>query len=331
MKLLSALLRRGRREPGGLLRSSHQETAAQSAAGGFQGAIQLLTAGGFRGESIATVGISDRTRKLLWGRSGNRCALCRRLLVMPGTESDRESVVGDECHIVSRAEGGPRAGSADIDDADSYENLILLCKIDHKRVDDQPNAYTAERLRALKVAHETWVQAALDVTPPKTRSFDSRNDEGRSRVTRIESGGELIQIITGCGGFDFDHDELEDEAEVNLVGNFLQELQDLGDLLDLIEAGERVRTRHRLTQQLSELRELGFVVYGSRTRRAFVVHETKIPVDVAVIRVLKITNPSIWDPAVFQLFQERLAAERSAERPMHDQADAGSGEPSPQR
>src|SRR5439155_24472169 len=31
------------------------------------------------------VPISDYTRKLLWARSGNRCALCKRLLVEPGT------------------------------------------------------------------------------------------------------------------------------------------------------------------------------------------------------------------------------------------------------
>jgi len=32
--------------------------------------------------------ITDHDRKLLWGRSGNRCAICRRLLVVERTEAD---------------------------------------------------------------------------------------------------------------------------------------------------------------------------------------------------------------------------------------------------
>jgi hypothetical protein len=51
------------------------------------------------------MGISDRTRKILWGRSGNRCALCRRELVEEGTAVDAESVVGDECHIIGEKPG----------------------------------------------------------------------------------------------------------------------------------------------------------------------------------------------------------------------------------
>ncbi|HWP60610.1 MAG TPA: hypothetical protein VNL14_22135 [Candidatus Acidoferrales bacterium] len=52
--------------------------------------------------------ITDKTRKILWGRSGNRCAMCRRELVVEATPTDDESVVGDECHIVSGKGQGPR-------------------------------------------------------------------------------------------------------------------------------------------------------------------------------------------------------------------------------
>ena len=45
--------------------------------------------------------INDKTRKVLWGRSGNRCAICRRELVLDATTVDDVSVVGEECHIVS--------------------------------------------------------------------------------------------------------------------------------------------------------------------------------------------------------------------------------------
>jgi len=38
--------------------------------------------------------ITDRTRKILWGRSGNLCAYCRRVLVEDRDELSDESVVG---------------------------------------------------------------------------------------------------------------------------------------------------------------------------------------------------------------------------------------------
>ena len=52
--------------------------------------------------------ISEKTRKLLWGRSGNRCAICRVELTTTETEDKGKVVIGDECHINARNPGGPR-------------------------------------------------------------------------------------------------------------------------------------------------------------------------------------------------------------------------------
>lgn len=99
--------------------------------------------------------ITDRTRKILWTKAGGRCSMCRILLVTEGTDTDDPSVFGEEAHIVARAENGPRAG--EIADIDSYDNLILLCSKDHKRVDDQVGYYTVDRLKKIKQKHEEWV------------------------------------------------------------------------------------------------------------------------------------------------------------------------------
>ena len=56
--------------------------------------------------------ITDKARKVLWGRSGNRCAICRQKLVVEQTDLDAESVVGDECHIISGLPNGPRHDSS---------------------------------------------------------------------------------------------------------------------------------------------------------------------------------------------------------------------------
>ena len=55
--------------------------------------------------------------------------------VTEGTGTDDPSVFGEEAHIVAQAASGPRAGQ--VVNVDSYDNLILLCSKDHKRVDDQ--------------------------------------------------------------------------------------------------------------------------------------------------------------------------------------------------
>lgn len=77
--------------------------------------------------------VSDRTRKILWARSGNRCAICRRPLVISKTAEDADSVVGEECHIVSALPKGPRYDPAAPQTLlDDVHNLLLLCSVHHK-------------------------------------------------------------------------------------------------------------------------------------------------------------------------------------------------------
>jgi hypothetical protein len=105
--------------------------------------------------------VADRTRKLLWGRAGDRCAICRMPLSQDAPHpADRATVLGEECHIVGRSLDGPRGGEA-VGDLDGYANLILLCAGDHAVVDGQSATWTVERLRQTKAAHERWVVARL--------------------------------------------------------------------------------------------------------------------------------------------------------------------------
>ena len=233
--------------------------------------------------------ISDRIRKLLWGRSGNRCAICRHLLSLDPTSSDPASVVGDECHIVAQSVGGPRGGCIQPEQVDQEDNLILLCRTDHKRVDDQPNYFSSERLRAIKIAHETWVRTTLDTTPPST--FDTRlrpADPNSFRLKWISTGSDLFAIVAGAMAYDFDHDELKDENEVELVGVFLQTLQDYGEIDDDLEAAGRVRARFELTKDIERLGEAGFWVYGGQVPRVLEANGTPLRWPVATIRVKRV-------------------------------------------
>lgn len=116
--------------------------------------------------------IELKTHKILWGKSGNRCAYpnCKRELVMDASETDDESVIGEEAHIVSRREKGPRGNSPlTTEQRDKYDNLMLLCSVHHKLVDDQEKKYTVELLHEYKSQHEQWVSSNLAIDRVKER------------------------------------------------------------------------------------------------------------------------------------------------------------------
>lgn len=210
--------------------------------------------------------IGDKTRKLLWGRSGNRCAICKRELVFEATPSDDESVIGDECHIVSGQLGGPRHNpSFSKDEIDSYKNIILLCKLHHKMIDDQHDTYTSEILLQMKANHEKWVKEKLSETAePKPVRIKRIKDKIPEYLIRLTTGKEILNLVEGGDAFSFGHDELESQQEVELVGGFLQIVRDWGDLgLDL-DPHDKVRIGFDLTKTLRELEDAGFYVFGCK-------------------------------------------------------------------
>lgn len=107
---------------------------------------------------------------MLWGRAANRCAICRMELVMDASETDDESLVGEACHIVAQSINGPR-GIADLtqEQRDKFANLILLCNVHHKVIDDQPTTYTVEQLLTTKANHELWVRRQLNFDQQKQK------------------------------------------------------------------------------------------------------------------------------------------------------------------
>jgi hypothetical protein len=113
---------------------------------------------------------SDRTLKLLWGRAAGRCAMheCRMEVFAEATDYDPIVVIGETAHVAGASDIGPRADT-DLSDKErnDYENLILLCRNCHGRIDKQPRSNPTAYLLALKQDHEAWVRAQL---PERGRS-----------------------------------------------------------------------------------------------------------------------------------------------------------------
>lgn len=175
--------------------------------------------------------LTDRTRKLLWGQSGNRCAICRKELVVEPTVSDNESIVGEECHIVSSKPTGPRY-RPDFPTAkvDSYGNLILLCRTHHRMIDDQVVEYSELNLHEIKKKHELWVKDSLEQGTIKPIRLRSIKGEKVEILFRIASGKQLFNMLLGSCGSVLDHPDPVDELEADLFASVLQNIQDWADL-----------------------------------------------------------------------------------------------------
>jgi hypothetical protein len=234
--------------------------------------------------------ISVKSRKLLWGRSGNQCAYCDCDLIMEGTSGAYVSVVGDECHIVAIAGEGPRADpSFPLENIDDYSNLILLCKTHHKMVDDRYSEFTVDVLKKLKKRHEEKVSKLL------TGNFGRSAQKGppSGHLKRIVNGKEILDIMIGAYAYEFDNDEMRSEDEAGYVGSFLQTIQDWGEIGEDISAADRVSASFQLTGEIKELDDNGFWVFGARVIRNINAGGVVDKWPIAVVRVHRKNNPNI--------------------------------------
>jgi hypothetical protein len=67
-----------------------------------------------------------------------------------------ETIVGEICHIKAKSKEGPRHGRSQTpEERHDYDNLILMCGNHHTVIDDDPDAYTVDRLFRMKRDHES--------------------------------------------------------------------------------------------------------------------------------------------------------------------------------
>ena len=240
--------------------------------------------------------ITDKNRKILWARSGSRCAFCREQFVVERTAKDSESVVAAECHIVSPKPAGPRHDPAFPADAfDALDNLILLCATHHKMIDDQAETYSATVVRSIKQNHEVWVDTKLrdEPTLPPIRVRRVRENIP-THLARIRIGKELLEIASGASAHSFDHEHDLSENEVKLVGEFVQEITDWVDLSSDLEPIDRVRTAKRVQDLIYHLEASGFSVFAAREMRRIeggIGAPSNFPV--LHLSVVRASNPNI--------------------------------------
>lgn len=126
--------------------------------------------------------ITSKTRKLLWGKSANRCNICQKELSVE-QDGDSYTIVGEECHIVAKKNDGPRGkNKMTSKERDEYNNLVLMCEHHHKVIDNDTNKYTVEVLKEIKRNHEKWVSDNLDKLQVEDLEFDYEDIKFESEV-----------------------------------------------------------------------------------------------------------------------------------------------------
>lgn len=111
------------------------------------------------------MGIKQKDIKILWGRSGNRCAICRTELTQNALAVTSSFTLGEQAHIVGDKIGSARSTSPlTAEQRDSYHNLILLCPTHHTEIDSNEADWPVEKLHQVKSEHELWVTETLSET-----------------------------------------------------------------------------------------------------------------------------------------------------------------------
>ncbi len=109
---------------------------------------------------------SQKTLKILFARSGNRCAYpeCENPVIVSSTDVSDARVLNQICHIYALNENGPR-GKAWLteEELNAPDNLVLFCPTHHVIIDGQYETYPADKLKEWKQKHESEIEKRISV------------------------------------------------------------------------------------------------------------------------------------------------------------------------
>jgi hypothetical protein len=176
--------------------------------------------------------LADKTRKLLWGKSGNKCSICRTDLSDKINADAQHTILGEECHIISPKTNGPRHDPHyPKDKLNLYENLILLCLPHHKIIDDNEKEYPLGKLKKIKIEHENWVVSSLseNKAPLPTKIIVPSK---KILLTQTNSGREVVDLCCTSYAYHFENDDPDSEEEMMLIQDLFSLLEDCDVIKD---------------------------------------------------------------------------------------------------
>lgn len=160
---------------------------------------------------------------------------------------------------------------------------------------------------------ETVAEKLLDVILPE--AMEQLREAGKRIRTlpEIASGKGLAHVVEHAEAYKFANDDLKDEAEANLIGGFLQELEDWGDISSMIGVSERIQGEVMLDHSLREIQGAGWKVFGRRARKEILSGDKKEVWSVAEIVVARHDVTEVFEigDGRFGFFREGIKEKNS--------------------
>lgn len=132
---------------------------------------------------------------------------------------------------------------------------------------------TIQRVEKTGIAGLETLQAlasAFNIAVEDLSSFPKEETKRESSkvcfLSRIKSGKDAISNMGNMEMYQNNYDELKNEYEVDLIGDFFQSIVDLGDLWKDLSETDKVRYVFDLNVKIKELEDSGFLVFGNRRK-----------------------------------------------------------------
>jgi len=146
---------------------------------------------------------------------------------------------------------------------DGYDNLILLCANCHSIVDARPELFLRPNLLQMKSDHEQRIDRSRPPAPLKMAYGDRFAD---LKFIHVESGDALATAVAAASSYTHGTPPDLSSPQRALIGDFLQEAADWGDVHDCAGPKGHFEEAETLQGYLDELRAEGLVVYIAHRR-----------------------------------------------------------------
>jgi hypothetical protein len=135
----------------------------------------------------------------LWAKAAGVCAF-------PDCQSDLLNewpggILGNKAHIVAQSKKGPRGHVKLLGDVHSHQNLVLLCAHHHQLVDSDPEKFTVETLRQIKLEHDQKIEGICKRTRPWKRRWHMIHYMNLPRLSMLADDSEKPFNVTLPEGF----------------------------------------------------------------------------------------------------------------------------------
>lgn len=192
-------------------------------------------------------------------KCGRRCCICHKFC---GNNMEVH-------HIKAHADGGE----------DIFDNAIPLCFDCHaivRQYDPRHPKGIKFTEKELIMHRDSWyakVKNGDDKTESKEKAevphIERQDGYQNIMLYRVDNGKQLVTYLSGVCGMVYD-EESKTLEEVKLVGDFIQYIQKIIEINDLLEPSERIMTGFNLTGNLTEMDKKGFWVFAGRECRKLV-------------------------------------------------------------